>query len=108
MSWIGVPSSDFLTDKAIDTLNSYLSDSAISPLQKALVEVDEPLATDIGFDTADQTTTVINLNMSSVPTEKLDGAAEEAKKVMRQVLKDGIDMERMNMILHREQRKVRW
>jgi len=106
VSWIGVPSSDFLTDKAIDILNSYLSDSAISPLQKALVEIDEPYATDIGFDTSDQTTTVINLNMSSVPVEKLDKVVGETKAVMRGILKDGIDMERMTMVLHREQRKL--
>lgn len=106
ISWVGVENTDYLTDKAIDILNAYLSDSAISPLQKELVEVDDPLATEIGFDTLDQTTTIINLNMSSVPTEKLDGAAEQAKDVLRKVLKEGIDLDRMTMVLHREQRKV--
>lgn len=106
ISWVGVENTDYLTDKAIDILNAYLSDSAISPLQKELVEVDDPLATEIGFDTLDQTTTIINLNMSSVPTEKLDGAAEQAKDVLRKVLNEGIDLDRMTMVLHREQRKL--
>ena len=106
LSWVGVPSHDFLTDKAIDTLNSYLSDSAISPLQKALVEVEDPYATDLAFDTSDRSTTVINLNMQSVPTEKLEFAVKEVKGVLEQIVRDGIDMERMRMILDREQRKV--
>ena len=39
--------------------------------------------------------------------EKLDKVVGETKAVMRGILKDGIDMERMTMVLHREQRKVR-
>lgn len=106
ISWVGVPSSDFLTDKAIDVLNSYLTDSSISPLQKALVENEDSFATDIGFDTSDQSTTVFNLSLSSVPTEKLELVAPEVKKIMRGIVEEGIDMKRMEMILHREQRKV--
>jgi Zn-dependent M16 (insulinase) family peptidase len=107
LSWVGVSAGDYLTDKAIDILNAYLSDSAISPLQKALVEIDDPYATDIGFDTFDQYTTVINLNLQSVPSEKLESAGEEVKKVLKSVVEQGIDMERMHMVLNREQRRVR-
>lgn len=106
ISWVGAPSNDFLTEKAIDILNSYLTDSAISPLQKALVEIEDPYATDLGFDISDQLTTVLNLGLSSVPTEKLNEVAPKVKEVLAGIVEAGVDMKRMEMILNREQRKV--
>lgn len=107
ISWVGVPSSDFLTDKAIDILNAYLSDSAISPLQRQLVEIDDPWASDLGFDTSDQSTTVINLGLQAVPTEKLETVFDAVKKTLQDVVDKGVDMDRISMVLHREQRRVR-
>lgn len=107
INWVGVPQKDHMTDSAINNLNTYLSDSAISPLQKALIEIEEPFATDVSFNSYDQLTTVVQLSFSSVPTEKLQIVGEEARKVMQQIADEGVDMERMSMLLDREQRKVR-
>ncbi|KAL7008460.1 hypothetical protein EMMF5_002189 [Cystobasidiomycetes sp. EMM_F5] len=101
-----VQANDYMKDTAINNLNTYLSDSPISPLQKALVEVEEPLATDISFNVADQSTTIIQLYFSSVPTEKLQAVGDEAKKVLQDILDQGFDMDRMKMVLDKEQRKV--
>lgn len=106
MNWVGASYQDFLTEKALDILAAYLSDSAISPLQKQLIEIDEPWATGLGFESTDYSTAILQLSLSSVPTEKLDKVPEAVKDTLRRVLKAGIDMERMTMILNREQRKV--
>lgn len=107
LNWIGPSYQDFLGEKALGVLNAYLSDSAISPLQKELIEVDEPWATSLGFASTDYSTSVLQLALSSVPTPKLDQVEEAVKNILRRTLKAGIDMERMTMILNREQRKVR-
>lgn len=106
INWIGPPYQDFLSEKALGVLNAYLSDSAISPLQRELIEIDEPWATTLGFASTDYSTSVLQLALSSVPTAKLDTVGEAVKDTLRRVLKSGIDMERMTMILNREQRKV--
>lgn len=106
INWIGPTYQDFLSEKALGVLNAYLSDSAISPLQKELIEIDEPWATNLGFASTDYSTSVLQLALSSVPTAKLDTVGEAVKDTLRRVLKSGIDMERMTMILNREQRKV--
>lgn len=106
INWVGPSYHDFLEEKAIDVLNSYLGDSAISPLQKDLIEIDEPWATALGFASTDYSTSVLQLSLASVPAEKLDSVAIAVKDTLKRVLKAGIDMDRMTMILHREQRKV--
>jgi Zn-dependent M16 (insulinase) family peptidase len=45
LSWIGVPASDFVQDLALEVLGEYLTDSAVSPLYKEFVEIDEPACT---------------------------------------------------------------
>lgn len=44
-SWKGVAFEDYLGYTAIDLLSAYLSDTAVAPLQKALVEIEDPLCT---------------------------------------------------------------
>lgn len=45
LSWIGVPADDFVNDLALEVLGTYLTDSAVSPLYKEFVEIDEPACT---------------------------------------------------------------
>lgn len=45
LSWIGVPHDDFLNDLALEVIGLYLTDSAVSPLSKKFIEVDEPSCT---------------------------------------------------------------
>ena len=45
LSWIGVPHNDFITDNALEILGEYLTDSAVSPLYKEFVEIEDPACT---------------------------------------------------------------
>lgn len=45
VSWIGVEHNDYLYDLALEILGLYLTDSAVSPLSKEFIEVDEPSCT---------------------------------------------------------------
>jgi Zn-dependent M16 (insulinase) family peptidase len=44
-SWVGPIWRDYDTEKALDILAAYLSDSPVSPLYRELVEIDEPFCT---------------------------------------------------------------
>lgn len=105
-SWKGVPFEDFMGDTAIDLLCTYLSDTAVAPLNKALVEIEEPLATDIGFYSLDYKTGIYNLGASNVPTEELDSFGSKVDEVFHQVKRQGIDMDRMRMLIDRDERRL--
>lgn len=45
VSWVGVPANEFVKALAVEIMSVYLTDSAVSPLYKEFVEIDEPLCT---------------------------------------------------------------
>lgn len=108
ITFLGPDIKDHLTLEALDVLNTYLTDSPVSTLMKNFVEIKEPLCTDIYLSSQDSIgKTTLNCYFSNVPSSKLDELDFEFVKVLKQVLeKDGIDMERMKMILKREKMKL--
>lgn len=45
ISWVGPKTTDLMGDAALDLLTTYLSDSAVSPLSKEFIEIDDPFCT---------------------------------------------------------------
>lgn len=108
VAWIGPRVDDWEVQEAISVLGTYLTDSAVSPVQKALVERDDPQCTDVYFSTSDKAgASTIEAYFSSVPTnliEKLDGTLVD--DVLAKVASEGIDMGRMKTIIRRERSKL--
>ncbi|KAK4055201.1 hypothetical protein OIV83_000481 [Microbotryomycetes sp. JL201] len=102
MSWIGVPANDYVTDLALDMMGYYLTESAVSPLYKEFVEIDEPSCTDISFYGSTENPTIITAYLSSVPAELLSTLPEQFKTALKRIVNDGIDMERMKSVLERK------
>ncbi|GJN92120.1 hypothetical protein Rhopal_005150-T1 [Rhodotorula paludigena] len=102
ISWIGVAHNDFLTDLALELLGVYLTDSAVSPLSKEFIEVDEPSCTDITFYASSDHPSVITAYLSSVPFAELDTLSTRFRDALSRVAKDGIDMDRMKSLLLRQ------
>lgn len=46
--------------------------------------------------------------LGSVPAEHLDGLDEKFKASLERIIEQGIDMERMAMIIDRDERQVRY
>ncbi|KIH49058.1 hypothetical protein ANCDUO_20868, partial [Ancylostoma duodenale] len=72
-----------------------------SPLQREFVLIDKPIASQVGFHVSEQTTCVIQLTFSGVPTERLD---DVKKKFMDKIVKEHVedkawDMERMGFLI---------
>ncbi|BGP52658.1 hypothetical protein JCM8202_004813 [Rhodotorula sphaerocarpa] len=102
VTWLGVAHNDFLNDLALEVLGTYLTDSAVSPLAKEFVEIDEPACTDIAFYASSDHPTTICAYLSSVPVEELDTLSDRLKKTLRRIADEGVDMSRMQSVLERQ------
>jgi len=92
-------SKDQLSTIALDCLGEYLSDSAVSILSQTFIEIEDPVATSIGFYSSYQLPCTLSIHFSSVPVEHLDTLEDQLFDVLRKVAKDGIDMERMKTVI---------
>lgn len=106
--WFGPSAIDYRTNVALKILASYLAHSPTSPLQKEFIEIPKPYATSIDFYSEDR----VKKNeclciVSDVPVKHLETIGEMVKGKMRTISeKEGIDMERMGLVLRRDRRKL--
>lgn len=106
LTWMGTTWGQWLEEEAISVLETYLTDSAVSPLQRALVERDDPLCTDISFSSETQAGRgTLSAYFSSVPTEKLADLDLELIRLLKKIVEEGVDMERMKMCIKRDRIK---
>lgn len=107
ISWIGPTALETLASTALDMVCTYFSDSAISVLNRHLVEIPSPLATEIEYSTDDYVRTVINLDISGVPTEKLLEVDAQVKKLIAEQSEPAqFDLVYMRQILAQQRLKV--
>ncbi|KIP12417.1 hypothetical protein PHLGIDRAFT_61992 [Phlebiopsis gigantea 11061_1 CR5-6] len=108
ISWQGPSPTDYLENKAIDMLGTYLTSSSTAPLNKEYVEIESPLCTYIYFEEREYATrNALNVYVGSAPTEHLDGFDERLQNSLKRIAKEGFDMERMKMIIDRDERQLR-
>lgn len=108
ITWVGAELDDRVTGEALSILGTYLTDSAVSPIQKAFVERDDPYATDVFFNHSDKIgRNIITIYLSSVPTERLETLdVELVDSVFKKIIEEGIDMDRMRMVIERDRLKL--
>ncbi|KAI0734519.1 Metalloenzyme, LuxS/M16 peptidase-like protein [Fomitopsis betulina] len=108
MGFMGPPPNNFVERKALDILSTYLTSSAVAPLNKEYIETESPLCTYIYFG-EDSRATLCDLPVyiGSVPTEHLDSLPDKLKASLTRICDEGIDMERMKMLINRDERQLR-
>ena len=110
--------------QALDILGTYLTSSTVAPLNKEYIEIESPMwyvgllfycstvsheaSTYIymGQDTR-ATKIFLPIYIGSVPTELLDTFDEKLKASFQNIVKTGIDMDRMRMVIDRDERQFR-
>ncbi|KAI0778573.1 Metalloenzyme, LuxS/M16 peptidase-like protein [Trametes elegans] len=108
IGFLGPPPTAFLERKALDILGTYLTSSPVAPLNKEFVEIENPLCTYIYFAEDTRATYVdLPIYVGSVPTEHLDTFDEKLKASLRRVADEGFDMDRMAMVINRDERQLR-
>lgn len=96
-----------VTEKAIDILGTYLTDTAVAPLTKEYVEIPNPLCTYVGFYENSRASFIeLAVYFGSVPTEHIDGLAAKFKKSLQRIIEEGFDMQRMKLVLKKDRLKV--
>ncbi|GLB36235.1 putative insulinase (Peptidase family M16) [Lyophyllum shimeji] len=107
-TFLGPPPNAFLERKAIDILGTYLTSSAVAPLNKEFIEIEHPLCSYIYFGEETCATRVdLPIYVGSVPTDQLDNFDVKFKESLKRIVEEGIDMKRMAMVINREERKLR-
>lgn len=107
VSWIGPKFELSEESLAIDLLLEALSDSSVSLLTKNLVEIDEPLSSEIDYDTGDYTHTIAYLKLNDVPTEKLPEAKEKLFKLLKEhATIEEFDLKRVRETVENAKRKL--
>ncbi|KZT72760.1 hypothetical protein DAEQUDRAFT_663389 [Daedalea quercina L-15889] len=108
IGYMGPSPNEFLERKALDILATYLTSSAVAPLNKEYVEVESPLCTYIYFGEDSRATLCdLPIYVGSVPTEHLEAFPEKLKASLTRIAKEGIDMDRMAMVINRDERQLR-
>ncbi|OSD05304.1 hypothetical protein PYCCODRAFT_1362169 [Trametes coccinea BRFM310] len=108
LGFLGPPPTAFLERKALGILGTYLTSSAAAPLRKEYVEVENPLSTYIYFDQGTRATYVdLAVYAGAVPIEHLDTFDEKLRDSLRRIADEGLDMDRMAMVINRDERQLR-
>ncbi|EMG47579.1 hypothetical protein SBY92_004727 [Candida maltosa Xu316] len=106
ISWIGPDGNDTLVNVAIDMIGSYFTDSAISIFNKNLIEIENPLSTDVDYTTDDYYRTAINFTFNGVPSDKLYDLDESVKKLIKeQTNPSNFELEYMRQIVNQQKLK---
>ena len=88
---------------ALMMLMEYLTDTAVSPLQKTFVETNEPLASKVGYSFIENSESVVYLAFENVPVNKLGEIQPKLFSVMEPFGNGNkpLDMERMKLVIRR-------
>ncbi|ANB13374.1 hypothetical protein AWJ20_1662 [Sugiyamaella lignohabitans] len=84
LSWKGPSALELLDNTALHILGSYFTTEGSGKLPLAIVDVSDPLATDVSFYTDDYIDTICHFYVSGVPTERLAEVENEVLKVVEQ------------------------
>ena len=108
MMWLGPRPMDYRTNSALKIMGSYLTHSATSPLQKEFIEIPKPYATAIGFYAEDRVNkNELQCSISDVPAKHLESIGQKIRTKLKHIVdEEGIDMERMGLVLRRDKRKL--
>lgn len=107
ISWIGPKFDDDITSEALDMVGSYFCDNPISIFNKHLVEIEDPLATDIDYSADDYYRITTNFTISGVPINKLKQVDTQIKLLIKQHTDPTIfDLELMKQTINQQKLKL--
>jgi len=105
IGWRGPAYHDATKFTALRVMWLYLTQSSVSPLQRAFVECEDPYCADVDFNMEEGTVALQYVTFEDVHTEKLDDIRALFFKEVRAVIEGGVDMARIAMVVARERRR---
>lgn len=103
IGWRGPSVNDYYEIQAIKMLFNYLTDTPVAPLQRDMVEIEDPFCGDIDFSFYENKETAISLSAENVPKENLDEIKDKVMEILSGIScgKEEFDLERMKIQIHR-------
>lgn len=103
LTWIGPDVHNTLDGCAISILLKYLSTEGVGPLSKELVEIPDPLATDVYIDESNYLKQEFNVSLSNVATDKLEEVYDKTVGIIKKVYEDkkALDTTHLRELLER-------
>lgn len=88
---------------ALMMMMEYLTDTAVSPLQKAFVETTEPLASKVHYSFVENSESVVYLAFDNVPVAKLADIKPRLQDILESISngQQPLDMERIKLVIRR-------
>uniref|UniRef100_A0A1B0CSX6 Putative zn2+-dependent endopeptidase insulinase superfamily protein n=1 Tax=Lutzomyia longipalpis TaxID=7200 RepID=A0A1B0CSX6_LUTLO len=88
---------------ACSVLMRYLSDTSVSPLQRDLLEIDDPYASKVSYNIGENSETVLNFIYHNVPLHFVDDVKKKHQEVLEKIAsgEEKIDMTRMRNIIEK-------
>jgi len=107
ISWIGPRQSQVEEDLAITLLLEYLSESPVALLTKNLVEIDDPFASEIQYQTDDFFHIIPSITLNDVPTTKLEAAKDKVFDLLKEhATVENFDLPRIREIVQNSKDKL--
>jgi len=85
IAWQLGPYKDFFILTAFNVLTDYLTDNSASPLQKEMIDLEEPYASEAAFSVQEYDTRVLELTFDSVPVSYLEEVERKAMQLMNDI-----------------------
>ncbi|XP_044726839.1 uncharacterized protein C05D11.1-like [Chrysoperla carnea] len=86
-------------------LLKYLTDTSISPLQREFIEIEDPLASNIGYSLSENSISMLYIMFENVPKGKIELVEPKLLKILESFVNgtESIDMRRLHTVIHRFQ-----
>ncbi|XP_055630740.1 uncharacterized protein C05D11.1-like [Toxorhynchites rutilus septentrionalis] len=103
VAWRGPKARCYDTLTACSVLLRYLTDTSVSPLQREFVETEDPYASRVGYNIAENSESLLYISFENVPLGKIDEIFPKLKGVLEKIANgtEKIDMKRMGSVLER-------
>lgn len=105
VSWRGPAWVDQKQRTQLSCLLKYLTESAVAPVQKSMIDCDPPFANDASYSVTQYSVTGLEISFDGIKTSKLSTVAPKLREVLQQVVDQGIDMSRMGDIIRSAKRR---
>ncbi|XP_033118146.1 uncharacterized protein C05D11.1-like [Anneissia japonica] len=104
IGWRGPKSQDLYEMSALNVILEYLTDTAVSPLQREFVEIKDPYCSKVRKSIIENSEACFYIKFDNTPVGKLDQIREKLLSVIGDIVsgKESIDMSRMTSVIHRE------
>ena len=104
ISWRGPNVLEQRTFTALQVLWEYLTDSPVAPLQRELVEIDDPFCSSVEMCELENAECCMTLSAENVPTPQLGEVYHEIYRVLEGIAsgREEFDLSRMESLLRRE------